>query len=279
MDKRDIAKGFQSRLETLLMRSGDNRAKFAANIGVDRSALSQMLSDSSTRLPRSETLMRLARSHAVSVDWLLGLSSHEGPGAALKPALEIEEVGARDDQPILARWHAEAAGTKIRYVPSHIPDLMRTDAMIAFGADLLNARVETEIHVSQFALERNRQPDSDMEICMPRQRFDLLARGEGDFAGMNAATRREQLEQIANITQDRYPGLRLYLYDSRKVFSAPFTVFGSVRAAIYLGDAYLVFNTSEVITSLTRRFDELVRRAEIHAHQTSDYCKNLASKV
>jgi len=78
MDKREVARTFKERLKTLMERSGLNQAKLAAAAGVDRSALAQLLSESAPRLPRAETLVNIARSQGVSLDWLLGLSE-EGP--------------------------------------------------------------------------------------------------------------------------------------------------------------------------------------------------------
>ena len=74
MDKRDLSRLFQERIKILLVRSGENQSAFAASVGIDRSALSQLLSGQSTRLPRVETLLNIAERHAVSLDWLLGLS-------------------------------------------------------------------------------------------------------------------------------------------------------------------------------------------------------------
>ena len=60
MDKRDLSELFRVRLQTLLERSDRNQAAFAASVGIDRSALSQLLSGRSTRLPRAETLLAIA---------------------------------------------------------------------------------------------------------------------------------------------------------------------------------------------------------------------------
>ncbi len=124
MDKRDLSRLFQERIKSLLMRSGENQSSFAASVGIDRSALSQLLSGQSTRLPRVETLLNIAERHSVSLDWLLGLSQDEGITGELRPSLEIEQ--GFDNQTLLVKWHAEATGTKIRYVPARIPDLLRT---------------------------------------------------------------------------------------------------------------------------------------------------------
>src|SRR3712207_8730011 len=43
----------------------------------DRSALTQLLSGTSIRLPRANTLRRISERYGVSLDWLLGLSQDE----------------------------------------------------------------------------------------------------------------------------------------------------------------------------------------------------------
>jgi hypothetical protein len=62
---------------------------------------------------------------------------------------------------------------------------------------------------------------------------------------------------------EAYPTLRLHLYDGRKTFAAPFTVFGRIRAAIYLGEAYLVVTSADQVVALSHLFDKLVRLAVI----------------
>ena len=275
-DKREMVADFSARLAQLLERSGRSRSQFATDIGIDRSALSQFLSTDNVRLPRAETIIRIARAHGVSADWLLGLTADSGIGGTISSALSLEEIGPDGDRPLLARWHREAAGAKIRYVPARIPDLLRTDRMIAFDMPRVSAGAQAERDVAQAALDRIEQPDSDMEICMPRQTLELLAAGLGVFEEMPRSARVEQLERMGTLLAARYPRIRLYLFNSRDTFSSPFTVFGQVRAAIYLGNSYFVFNTRDTIQSLVARFDVLVRRAEVHAHEAADHCHRLA---
>ena len=64
--------------------------------------------------------------------------------------------------------------------------------------------------------------------------------GTGLWLGVDRRLRRRQLAHMAATCAEIYPTLRLHLYDGRETFAAPFTVFGRIRAAIYLGEAYLV---------------------------------------
>ena len=277
MKKDEISEILRGRLTLLSQRSGLNLSQMAVGVGLDRSALSQMLSGQTLRLPRAETLMRIAKQHSVSLDWLMGLSEDEALTAALTPAFEIEQARDGGDDPLLARWHSEAAGTKIRYVPAYLPDLLRTEEVIAIDARRMGSSLQTEISGARTRVAYNRQPETDMEVVMPLQTLEQFAKGEGIWAGLDEAVRKRQLQHMANLTNELYPTFRLFLYDGQKNFSAPFTVFGPRRASVYLGDAYLVLNAKDAVASLARRFDHLVRQAVVHAHEVPGHCRSLIS--
>lgn len=276
MDKRDLSGVFRERLKILLHRSDLNQSAFAAAVGIDRSALSQLLSGASTRLPRAETLLNIAAEHRTSLDWLLGLSQDEGLTGEIRESLEIEEGSNDRDHTLLARWHAEAAGTKIRYVPAGIPDLLRTEALIDYEADMSNRSRERQSGETQYRIEYNRRPETDMEVCMPRHTLEIFARGLGVWSGFPQAARREQLLHMSTLLDDLYPTFRLYLYDGRMRYSVPYTIFGPYRAAIYVGDMYLVLNATEPIRTLARHFDNLVRAADVNAHEVAAFARKLA---
>jgi transcriptional regulator with XRE-family HTH domain len=275
IDKRDLSDIFRERLKDLLGRSGRNQSAFAAEIGIDRSALSQLLAGSSTRLPRAETLMNIATRHQVSLDWLLGLSHDEAITAELRENMEIAEAEGGFGETLLARWHAEAIGTKIRYVPAGIPDLLRSEDVIDFEADAARISREAQRDEAQYRVDYNRRPETDMEVCMPRQTLELFARGLGRWQGLPREVRAGQLAHMAGLLDDLYPSFRLYLFDWRRRFSAPYTIFGPYRVAIYMGGMYLVLNARQSVTALTRHFDGLIRIAEVNAHETADFVRKL----
>ncbi len=276
MDKRDLATLFRERLKTLLARSDLNQSAFAAAVGIDRSALSQLLSGSSTRLPRAETLLNIAAEFKVSLDWLLGLSHDEGVTGEIRESLEIEEALGSFDRTLLARWHAEAAGTKIRYVPAGLPDPLRTESVVDYEAGIANRSREAQIGETQYRIDYNRRPETDMEVCMPRHTLEIFARGLGVWSGLAEADRREQLHYMATLLDDLYPTFRLFLYDGRTRYSIPYTIFGPYRAAIYAGDMYIVLNATQPIQRLTRHFDNLIRAADINAHEAASFTHSLA---
>ena len=77
-----------------------------------------------------------------------------------------------------------------------------------------------------------------------------------------ADRRRAAAAHVATLLDDLYPTFRLFLYDGRMRYSVPYTIFGPYRAAIYVGDMYLVLNATQPIRALTRHFDNLIRAAD-----------------
>lgn len=278
-DRREIGPAFRDRLRGLIDRSGLSKTAFARRIAVDRSGLSQLLSEKDPRLPRAETLVAIARSENVSLDWLLGLSEDDALATELAREVEIEERAPGDDS-LLLGWRREAQGGKIRYVPSYLPDLMRLPEMaeLEHTADR-GTRVESRIATDRETLALTRTPEADMEMCMPRQRLELLALGQGVFSDAPLALRRRQLERMAKLLDELYPSVRLFLYDGYAVFSAAYTVFAVRRAAIYVGDMYLVLNARAQIQALSRHFDGLIRAAEIDARDAGAYVETLIKRA
>lgn len=276
MDKRDLSSVFRSRLELLIQRAGVTRAVFAQSVGIDRSALTQVLAGQSVRLPRAETLRRVSERYSVSLDWLLGLSQDETFSAEIKPALEIAVADGSDEETLLERWHKEASGYKIRYVPSQVPDLLRTPEVIRYEYSGRDAPSPSwQQRNADFRLDYSRRPETDMEVCMPRQRLELMAEGRGQWRGLSVEHRRAQLTYMADLVEELYPTFRLFLYDQLRTYSVPYTVFGPLRAAIFVGDMYLVLNATEHLRLLTAHFDNLIRRAVLSAHECAVYIRAL----
>lgn len=276
MDKRDLGPIFRERLETVLRRAGITRAAFAESIGIDRSALTQLLAGQSLRLPRADTLRRISERYAVSLDWLLGLSQDETLAAEIRPALEIAVAEAADQETLIERWHKEAIGYKIRYVPAQVPDLLRTAAVIDYEyAGRAAPSPRWQLRDAEFRLDYSRRPETDMEVCMPRQRLELLAEGRGHWRGLGIEARRTQLDYMAALLEELYPTFRLFLYDQLRTYSIPYTVFGPQRAAIYVGEMFLVLNAIEHIHTLTRHFDNLIRNAVVSANETVAFIRAL----
>jgi transcriptional regulator with XRE-family HTH domain len=274
MDKRDLADIFHQRLTTLFERSRRSQSAFADSIGLDRSALSLLLSGKTARLPRVETLLAIAEAHAVTLDWLLGLSQDEGVTGEMlsSPAIETSED---DGASLLMRWHAEAAGSKIRYVPARIPDLLRTAEVIAYETSAAHQSADAQADAAAFRLDYNRAPGTDMESCMPCQTLEQFAEGSGIWSGLPVATRRAQLDHMAALIEELYPSFRLFLFDGRERFSIPYTIFGSTRVAIFAGQMYLMLNGSEAIRTMQLHFENLIRHTKVHAHEAAAFVRGL----
>ena len=277
-DKRELAAVFRERLGLLMARRGEPPSRFAGRVGLDRSALSHFLDAASTRMPRAEALCDIARSEGVTTDGLLGLTQSASDAAAIAPALEIEQTDNGRGETLLATWHQQAVGYKIRYVPGTIPDLLRTEAVLAyeFGSPE-TAKAAAKADQGRRLLAYTRRPETDMEVCMPLQTLEQLARGSGIWSGLADSDRRDQLRHMARLTEELYPTFRLFLYDARSRFSPPYTVFGPQRAALYLGSLYLVVNSVEHIRALTRHFDMLIRAATIGPDRAAGHLSSLSA--
>ena len=123
MDKRDLAALFRERVTLLVRRKGSSQGAFAREIGLDRSAFSQMMSADGARLPRAETLRQIAEVNAVSADWLLGLSHDAEGGPIVSSRVAIEDEHDAQGVSPLERWHREAEGYKIRFSGSFVADV------------------------------------------------------------------------------------------------------------------------------------------------------------
>src|SRR5919106_2720582 len=92
LDKRALAQAFRARLQSLLGEERGGVASFLRDTGIDRSALSQFLDPEVDRLPRAETLRRIAEARGVTVDWLLSLSNAPGGRQDVALSVQIESV-------------------------------------------------------------------------------------------------------------------------------------------------------------------------------------------
>ena len=281
MDRRDTVRIFRQRLADVIARAGGSRAAFAQRIGVDRSTLAQVLSEANDRLPRAETLAAITADQHVSIDWLLGLSQ-DGPlaPAIIQQPLTVEPGGHSPVDERLTRWHAEAAGYKVRYVPATLPDLLKTEDLIRYEyRDYVGPIPESRIEAASARLANQRRPETDMEVCSSVQSVESFARGEGIWRDLGAAARRQQIEWMIELLDELYPTFRWFLYDGVRRFSVPLTVFGPKRAAIYVGHMYLVFTSTEHIRVLTEHFDNLIRAAIVQPPKVSALLRRLLAEL
>jgi len=259
---------FQQRLQQVITQSGLNRSSFATSISVDRSTLSQLLSPENVRLPRADTVASIAEIHQVSIDWLLGLTQ-QGPLVAniMPEVFEVDDYSNSIFDKYL-EWHRQATGYKIRYVPTTLPDLLKTEAVAEYEFNRYGSgKVDQSVRDNQLLLLQQRHPGSELETCLSLQSLRSFALGQGIWQGLAVESRRQQLQRMIELSDELYPGFRWFLYDGKETYSSSFTIFGPLRATLFLGHLYVVVNSIEHIRKLTERFDDLIRIAIVHPHE------------
>ena len=281
MDKRDRSALFRTRLQTAMTLSGDTQSSLSRKTGADRSTLSQILIGTDARLPNANLVAECAQSLGVSADWLLGLSDQPEPAAqVLAQAMTMADAPrALIDAQIFA-WHQEAAGYKIRHVPAGLPDMIKIHEMLEWEYEpTLGRTIGQAIGASEDRLNWMRKAQSDYEIALPLHDRYAFSRAEGYYHNCPRDIRIKQLKHLKALVQQLYPSLRLSLFDARRIYSAPITIFGPLLAAIYLGQKYLVFRDRERISALTQHFDGLIREAHIGSRGLPHFIQTLLDEI
>jgi len=275
IDKRQRSVFFRQRLEDAMRRAGFSRSRLAREIRVDRSTIGQLLGSEMPRLPNAQLAADAASVLGVSTDWLLGLTERpERPGDIVDVAISQAARSSADEQ--LLEWHREAAGYKIRHVPATLPDMLKTKRMYQWEYSVFDdLDPDPAIQASQNQLDWLGTGVSDYEIALPAHELLACAQGTGYYDGLDASVRHEQLSAIANLCDELYPRLRLFLFDAHQVYSAPVTIFGPRLAVIYVGRSYLAFRESRRVISLTEHFDWLVREAAVDARFAAQHIRSL----
>jgi transcriptional regulator with XRE-family HTH domain len=281
VDKRARAETFRSRLAAQMAASKMNRSALARACGVDRSTVAQLLAEGAARMPNAHLAAECARALGVSADWLLGLSDFpERPGDVIAAAVTVTEAARSVADEQLFAWHREAAGYKIRHVPATLPDVLKTDDILKWEYEhTLGKTPEQAIGASRDGYARLREQLSDYEIALSIGEITAFAAGAGYYQGLDPVRRRAQLDSMARSTAQLYPSLRLHLYDERRIFSAPVTVFGPLLGVVYIGRFYLAFRSRDRVRSFSDHFDSLVREAEVDARDVPDWLRGLAATV
>jgi transcriptional regulator with XRE-family HTH domain len=280
IDKRDRSALFRARLAQAMAERNLSQSALARATRVDRSTISALLAPG-TRLPNAQLAADCAQAMGISADWLLGLSERPEPLAeVLAASLTVMEAPRALVDETIFGWHLEAAGMKIRHVPATLPDMLKTRAMLEWEyAPQLGRTAAQAIGAAEDRVALMRQSRSDWEMALPLHELTAFAGATGYYNGLSAEVRREQLDRFIQLSADLYPAVRLCLFDARRVFSAPVTVFGAMRAVIYLGRNYLSFRDRPRVEVLTQHFDWLVREAEVGARDVPAHLTGLRDRV
>ncbi|MEQ9261035.1 MAG: helix-turn-helix transcriptional regulator [Roseovarius sp.] len=278
-DKRDRAALFRARVSEAMRERDVSQSALARAVGVDRSTISQLVKGTGARLPNAQVVGECAAALGVSADWLLGLTDRPETAAdILASSLSLTEAPRALVDEQIFRWHKEAQGYKIRHVPAGLPDMLKTRAVLEWEyAPHLGRSIDQAIGASEDRLRWMRQTQSDYEIALPLFELYAFVRGEGYYAGLPEDARREQTAHLLEVAEQLYPRLRLYLFDARRLYSAPVTIFGPLLAAVYIGQNYMVFRDTERVRALTGHFDHLVREAYVTARGLPDHIRSLTA--
>jgi transcriptional regulator with XRE-family HTH domain len=280
VDKRDRAPVFRARLAEAMAARGVTQAELARQTGVDRSTISALLQPG-IRLPNAQLAADCARALGISADWLLGLSGRPEPIADLLAAsLSLTEAPRALIDERIFTWHQEAAGYKIRHVPATLPDMLKVRGVVEWEYEpQLGRTAEQAIGAFEDRLTWMRGAGSDYEIALPMHELAAFATGSGYYEGLSADLRLQQLQHLRRLCEQLYPSLRLCLFDARKLFSAPITVFGPLLAVIYMGRHYLAFRDTARVDTISQHFDLLVRESEIGARDMPAHLEMLCGRV
>lgn len=276
--KHERAERCRTRMREAMAHSDMSQSALARAAGVDRSTLSQWLKDTGARMPGGHLVADCAAALGVSSDWLLGLSDRpETAAALLRNTLSLTQAPrALVDEQIFA-WHREAAGYKVRHVPVGLPDMLKTRATLEWEyGPHLGRTAQQAINASEDRLAWMRGAQSDYEIALPLFEIQSFVKGTGYYQSLPPAARFSQIDRLVDLSETLYPRLRLSLFDARRLYSAPITVFGPLLAVIYTGGHYMAFRDRERVTLFTDDFDRLVREATVPAHGFARHLQALA---
>ena len=201
----------------------------------------------------------------VSSDWLLGLTDLPAPASEiLAGQMQMTEAPRAVGDEQIYVWQEEAAGYKIRHVPARFPDMLKTHEMLTWEyAPHLGRTTEQAIGASRDRLDWMRASRSDYEIAMPLFEVASMIAATGYYAGLSRNVLDGQVRHLLALHEELFPRLRIFLFDARRLHSAPLTIFGPLLAVLYLGEHYLAFRDTDRVTTLTRQFDRLVREAQV----------------
>jgi len=281
IDKRTRAEQFRIRLNRGLQDSGLSQSALARQIGVDRSTISQLLTGDGARLPNAHVIGACASALGVSADWLLSLSDRpESAAELLAGALSLSRAPRALVDERIFDWHREAAGYKIRHVPAALPDMLKTRALLEWEySPHLGKTAGQAIGASEDRLAWMRKSQSDYEIAMPIYELHSFAHGTGYYHGLPLDTRLEQLDNFERLCTQLYPRLRVYLFDAKRLYSSPLTIFGPLLCVFYAGSHYMAFRDSDRIETFTQHFDVLVREADLTARQLPGHLRALKATI
>ena len=151
--------------------------------------------------------------------------------------------------------------------------MLKTRAVLEWEyAPHLGRTADQAIGASEDRLTWMRSAQSDYEIAMPLFEIDSFASGTGYYHGLCPAIRLEQIDHLLELCEQLYPRMRIYLFDAKRLYSAPVTIFGPLLCVFYAGSHYMAFRDRDRIETFSRHFDTLVREADVAARDFPTTC-------
>ena len=270
MDKRAVAAAFRERLQALLGEERGGVAGFLRDTGIDRSALEPV--------PRPRHRPHAARRDAAP--HRRGARRHRrlaaqplerAGGAAGGHAFGADRIGAvaggrLADRPVAPGGGGDEAALRAVEPARHARPRRRRARARA------GARRPAGEHPRRLPPRRDGRRDRHAGADAARTSRRAPASGAGSTPASAAASSPTWRRPAPRPT--RRCGCTSTT--AAHTFAAPFTVFGRFRAALYLGEAYLVVTSAEQVAALTRLFDNLVRRAVVGPERVQDMLYELA---
>ena len=256
---------------------GMSKSELARATSVDRSTIGQLFKSDLPRMPNAQLAADIASTLGVSTDWLLGLTNQpDKPVDILASALSLSPAKRTSADMQILDWHRETAGSKVRHVPATLPEMLKTDHMLAWEYSSIPSDVAEQVRTSAKAqFEWVKSGGADYEIAMPAHELTACAEGSGYYATLEPEHRAEQLSLLVQRVDAMFPRLRLFVFDAHQLYSAPVTIFGNRLAILYVGQCYLALREQQRVLALTDHFDWLIRGSTIDARDASQYIRSL----
>ncbi len=94
-----------------------------------------------------------------------------------------------------------------------------------------------------------------------------------------AAFEQVRVDWLLGLSQEGRLGAGLPTDERLRLYSMPKTIFGTQRVAVYFGNMYIAFNSTEHIRELTGHFDRLIRAAVIQPTDMAGFLKGLLEEL
>ena len=276
MNKYEATETLRNRLLDAMDHKAVSKSELARLTGVDRSTISMILNDQSPRMPSSFFVANAARQLEVSADWLLGLSDRpQVQGELLFDSLLSKSVRTLDD-PQLFQWLNDIAGQKLRDVPAGLPGAYKTKDYIEWEYSRLDpSYAETAYHASLKRFHWIEDTRTEYEIAIPLREVLNCRDASGFYEDAPKEVRFDQLLNLAQHCEERYPRLRLSIFATRKNFCAPIAIYGTRVATVYIGSFYIAFREKSRVQALSEQFNFMVRNAVIRDRDVPKFLRDL----